>query len=67
MDNRNTGNPQQQKNDESQQKHPEAGKEEMNRLKPQDHLNDGTNDLANGDQEPTSASGNKPSTGSDPS
>jgi hypothetical protein len=65
MDNRNISNPQEDEKQQSQQKGNQASREEINRLKPQDHLNDGTNDLENGDQEPTSASGNKPSSGSD--
>jgi hypothetical protein len=65
MDNRNISNREEDNSQQSQQKDSQASKEEINRLKPQDHLNDGTNDLENGDQEPTSASGNKPSSETD--
>jgi len=62
MDNRNSADWQDHKNQDAQQKGSAGSKEEVNKLKPQDHLKDGTNDLQNGDQEPTSESGNKPST-----
>ena len=65
MNNRNTPNWEEHKNQDPQQKGSVGSKEEVNKLKPEDHLNDGTNDLQNGDQEPTSASGNKPSPGSE--
>ena len=65
MDNRSIPNREEDNRQQSQQKESQASKEEINRLKPEDHLNDGTNDLENGDQEPTSASGNKPSSGTD--
>ncbi|MGZ3880229.1 MAG: hypothetical protein ACXVBF_02770 [Flavisolibacter sp.] len=61
MDKRNTPNWEEHKNQDAQPKGSVGSKEEVNKLKPQDHLNDGTNDLQNGDQDLSSASSNKPS------
>ena len=61
MDNRNNPNWEERKNQDPQEKGSVGSKEDVNSLKPKDHLNDGTNDLQNGDQDPSSASSNKPS------
>jgi hypothetical protein len=60
MDNRNNPNWEKHKNQDQQQQGTEGSKEEANALKPQDHLNDGTNDLQNGDQDRSSENSNKP-------
>lgn len=50
-DNRNNPDWEQHKNQDPQQNRGRGTKEEVsNQQKPEDHLNDGTNDLQNGDQ-----------------
>lgn len=62
MDNRNNSNWEEHKNQDPQQKGT-GSKEDVNSLKPEDRLKDGTNDLENGDQDPSSENSNKPSSG----
>jgi hypothetical protein len=58
-DNRNDPNWEEHKNQAPQQ-NTEGGKQQTNdALKPDNRLTDGTNDFANGDQEPTSESSSK--------
>jgi hypothetical protein len=62
MDNRNNPNWEEHKNQDPRQKGT-GSKEDVNSLKPEDRLKDGTNDLQNGDQDPSSENSNKPSPG----